>query len=211
MAPKRNNIVPNGHFHKHWQRRVKTWFDQPMRKKRRRLNRSAKAKKIAPRPVQGLLRPIVRCPTNRYNSKVRAGRGFTLEELKEAGIAKREAKTIGVAVDYRRTNRSVESKQINVQRLKEYRSRLILFPRKMSKPKKGDSSAEECKLASQLRGFVMPLKMKPTKEKGRAVTDEDKKFQAYATLRIARANKRLKGYREKKAREAEEAAVGGKK
>lgn len=25
---KHNNVIPNGHFHKDWQRRIKTWFDQ---------------------------------------------------------------------------------------------------------------------------------------------------------------------------------------
>jgi hypothetical protein len=82
MAPKRNNIIPNGHFHKDWQRYVKTWFNQPMRKKRRHQNRIKKALKVAPRPAAGQLRPIVRCPTIKYNTKVRAGKGFTLEELK---------------------------------------------------------------------------------------------------------------------------------
>ena len=46
-------------------------------------------------------------------------------------------------MDHRRKNRSLESLQANVQRLKEYRSKLILFPRKMSKPKKGDSDVSE--------------------------------------------------------------------
>ena len=82
MAPKRNNIVPNGHFHKDWQTMVKTWFNQPMRAKRRRVARAKKAAAIAPRPVAGLLRPIVRCPTFKYNNKQRLGRGFTLDELK---------------------------------------------------------------------------------------------------------------------------------
>lgn len=82
MAPKHNNIVQNNHFHKKWQNYVRTWFNQPGRKKRRRLARQKKALKIAPRPVAGPLRPIVHCPTFKYNSKVRAGRGFTLEELK---------------------------------------------------------------------------------------------------------------------------------
>ena len=82
MAPKRNNIIPNGHFHKDWQRYVKTWFNQPMRKKRRHQSRVKKALKVAPRPAAGQLRPIVRCPTIKYNTKVRAGKGFTLEELK---------------------------------------------------------------------------------------------------------------------------------
>ena len=31
-----NNVVPNGHFHKWWQRNVVTWFNQPGRKVRRR-------------------------------------------------------------------------------------------------------------------------------------------------------------------------------
>ena len=41
-----------------------------------------KAAAIAPRPVAGLLRPVVHCQTIRYNARVRAGRGFTLDELK---------------------------------------------------------------------------------------------------------------------------------
>lgn len=57
-----------------------------------------------------------------------------------AGIHKKTARTIGISVDPRRRNRSTESLQANVQRLKEYRSKLILFPRKASAPKKGDST-----------------------------------------------------------------------
>lgn len=60
--------------------------------------------------------------------------------LQLAGINKRFARTIGISVDPRRRNKSTESLQANVQRLKEYRSKLILFPRKPSAPKKGDSS-----------------------------------------------------------------------
>lgn len=57
-----------------------------------------------------------------------------------AGIHKKVARTIGISVDPRRRNKSTESLQANVQRLKEYRSKLILFPRKPSAPRKGDSS-----------------------------------------------------------------------
>ena len=78
---KHNNVVPNGHFHKDWQRFVKTWFDQPAKKVARRQARSAKAARLAPRPVNQL-RPAVRGQTIKYNSKVRVGRGFTIEELK---------------------------------------------------------------------------------------------------------------------------------
>lgn len=82
MAPKGKNVLPNSHFHKDWKRMVKTWFNQPMRKKRRQNARALKAAVVAPRPVAGMLRPVVRCPTLKYNTKVRAGRGFTLDELK---------------------------------------------------------------------------------------------------------------------------------
>lgn len=204
MAPKRNNMVPNGHFHKDWQRYVKTWFNQPMRKKRRHTKRIKKAKIIAPRPVGGPVRPIVHCPTFRYNTKVRLGRGFTLEELKAAGIHKKEARTIGIAVDYRRKNRSVESLQHNVQRLKEYKSKLILFPRKLSKPKKGDATAEEIKMATQLQGVVMPISIQIKREKAREPSEEEKNFNAFVTLRVARADARLWGKRQKKAKEAAE-------
>jgi len=108
---KHNNVVPNGHFRKDWQRQVKTWFHQPAQKKARRLARKAKAAAVAPRPV-GLLRPVVHCSTQKYSSKIRAGRGFSLDELKEAGISKKLARTIGIAVDHRRTNKSVEAMQV---------------------------------------------------------------------------------------------------
>ena len=165
MAPSRNGMILKPHFHKDWQQRVDTWFNQPARKIRRRKARLAKARRIAPRPASGPIRPIVRCPTVRYHTKVRAGRGFSLEELRVAGIHKKMARTIGISVDPRRRNKSTESLQANVQRLKEYRSKLILFPRKPSAPKKGDSSAEELKLATQLTGPVMPIRNVYKKEK----------------------------------------------
>ena len=101
MPAKRNNLIPNGHFHKDWQNYVKTWFNQPARKFRRRQSRIAKAARVAPRPL-GKLRPVVKCPTYKYNVKARAGKGFTLEELKAAGLSKKYAQTIGIAVDHRR-------------------------------------------------------------------------------------------------------------
>lgn len=77
-------VIPNGHFHKDWKRRVMTRFDQPTKKKHRSLLRAKKQAKMAPRPVDQL-RPIVRCPGSRYNAKLRSGRGFTLTEIRAAG------------------------------------------------------------------------------------------------------------------------------
>ena len=87
-----------------------------------------------------LLRPAVRGQTVRYNRKVREGRGFTHAELKEAGVGRKEARGIGIVVDHRRRNLSEEGKKVNVERLQAYKTRLIVFPRKAKKPKKGDST-----------------------------------------------------------------------
>lgn len=54
---------------------------QPGKKVSRRNARQAKAAAVAPRPVDKL-RPVVRCSSIKYNRRVRAGRGFTLAELK---------------------------------------------------------------------------------------------------------------------------------
>merc|ERR1712111_292918 len=94
-----------------------------------------KAAQVAPRPLK-TLKPVVRCPTLKYNIKTRVGRGFTLAELKDAGMSKKEAQTIGISVDVRRHNRSVEALQLNVQRLKEYKAKLILFPSRLPSPER---------------------------------------------------------------------------
>ena len=78
---KRNGVIPNVHLRKNWKRWVRTYFDQPMAKKRRATKRAEKARRIAPRPLAGPVRPIVRCSTNRNNHRERLGRGFSLEEL----------------------------------------------------------------------------------------------------------------------------------
>ncbi|KAL1491137.1 hypothetical protein ABEB36_011779 [Hypothenemus hampei] len=184
MAPKGNNMIPNGHFHKDWQRYVKTWFNQPARKFRRHEKRVKKARAVAPRPAAGPLRPVVRCPTVRYHTKVRAGRGFTLRELKAAGLNPRFAKTIGIAVDPRRRNKSVESIQLNAQRLKEYKSKLILFPiHGKKKLRAGEATEEVRKTATQLQGEVLPIRQASLKLKAQVPTDHLKKLNAYVTLR----------------------------
>uniref|UniRef100_A0A182P9T0 60S ribosomal protein L13 n=1 Tax=Anopheles epiroticus TaxID=199890 RepID=A0A182P9T0_9DIPT len=203
---KGNHMISNGHFHKYWQRHIRTWFNQPARKYRRRQNRIKKAKAIFPRPAKGPIRPIVHCPSQRYNTKIRAGRGFTLAELKGAGLTKRFAQTIGIAVDPRRQNKSVESRQQNVQRLKEYRSKLILFPIHANKKKarRGDATPEECKLAKQMKRTVMPIRNVRPKVTLETITEKQKKFNAYQALRQARLNARFFGARAKKAKDATE-------
>jgi len=201
---KHNNVIPNQHFHKKWQLHVRTWFDQPARKARRHNKRLEKAKRVGPRPVKGPLRPIVRCQTARYNMKVRAGRGFSLDEIRAAGLHPKYARTIGIAVDHRRRNKTTDAFQVNVQRLKQYLGKLILFPLNAAKPKKHDAKPEETKLATQLTTKVMPVKKRNQREKARPIGEDDLKFNAYQALRMARADARLVGIREKKAKQAAE-------
>nr|CAD28610.1 60S ribosomal protein L13 [Polytomella sp. Pringsheim 198.80] len=197
-----NNVVPNNHFKKKWQFYVKTWFNQAARKLRRRSARAEKAKKVFPRPVAGSLKPIVHGQTVKYNSKLRLGRGFTLAELKEAGIPAKFAPTIGISVDYRRRNKSVEGLQENANRLKAYRSNLVIFPRNVKKPKAFEASAEEKASAAQFAGEILPIaRCKPTVETA-AITAEMKEFNAYAKLRVERMNVRQVGPRVKKSKEA---------
>ncbi|XP_066987347.1 large ribosomal subunit protein eL13 [Macrobrachium rosenbergii] len=212
MAPKRNNIIPNAHFHKDWQRYVRCWFTQPARKQRRRDKRQKKARLVAPRPL-GKLKPIITCPSNRYHIKKRLGKGFTLEELKGAGLNKRYAMTIGIAVDHRRTNKSMQSLQRNVRRLKEYKSKLILFPLKVNKPRKADSSPQELAMAQQLVGEVLPLHPQSITEASRKVSKRDKTYSCFNALKSERSTARNWGKRAKKAQEAAESAavIGGAK
>jgi len=149
-----------------------------------------------------MLRPVVHCPTQKYNTKVRLGRGFTIEELKEAGISKRYARTIGICVDHRRTNLSVESLQANVQRLKEYKAKLIVFPRKSNaKPKAGDSSPQETSTATQFVGTVMPvLKSAPVIEFAQ-VTKEMQKNSVVTAMRKSESERRIMGTRQRMAKE----------
>ncbi|PLN81212.1 60S ribosomal protein L13 [Aspergillus taichungensis] len=226
MAIKHNNQILNQHFRKDWQRRVRVHFEQPSRKLRRREARRSKAAAVAPRPVDKL-RPVVHCPTVKYNRRVRAGRGFTLAELKEAGIPKKLARTVGIAVDHRRVNYSKESLVANVARLQDYKARLILFPRKSGQFKKLDSSVEEVNAAkaafaaegktegySTRVGAVFPI---DNLNQGEAVTEIKRsdlpkgEEAAYRKLRDSRAEARYQGRKEKRARiKAEEAAAAKK-
>jgi len=198
---KHNNVVPNQHFHKDWDKRVKMWFNQPGKKKSRRLARKAKLAKISPAPLQKL-RPVVHCPTQRYNHRTRLGRGFTLMELKAAGITKYYAQSVGITVDHRRTNSSDESLQANANRLKEYLSRLVIFGRGKNASSAADKSAVPSIGSSKP---IMPIvKEKPTVEFV-SVTDDMKNFSAYKTVRAELNNAKMIGVREKMAKEKAEA------
>ncbi|KAI8628521.1 putative 60S ribosomal protein L13 [Xylariaceae sp. FL1651] len=214
MAIKHNNQIQKNHFRKDWQRRVRCHFDQPTKKIARRKARAAKAAAVAPRPVDKL-RPVVRCPTIKYNRRVRAGRGFTLTELKEAGIPRLVAPTIGIAVDFRRQNLSEESLAANVARLKAYKERLIVFPRKGAKhPKAGDSKDINLSNTQTISSVSAAL---PITHVGQGISEIKKSDMpkpieggAYAALRKARSDARLVGVREKRLKDKADAEAAKK-
>ena len=82
------------------------------------------------------MRPAVRGQTNRYNSKIRLGRGFTPKELAQAGLTSLQyARSIGVAVDLRRKDTCNETLNLNATRVKTYLSKITLHrtPKKNTK------------------------------------------------------------------------------
>jgi len=131
--------------------------------------------------------------------KLRLGRGFTLAELKEAKIPKKLAPTIGIAVDHRRKNRCVESLQRNVARLLEYKSKLMIFPKRSGKKgvKKGDTPRDQLPSAAQnTLKEIIPIVQEKKKISARAITAEEKEFNAFKTLRKARSDKKYWGKRQ---------------
>merc|ERR1712066_966293 len=176
-------------------------YNQAARKLRRLNARKAKAAKVFPRPIDAL-RPIVRSCTQRYNRKVRAGKGFTLEELANAKISPKFAQTVGIAVDHRRSNRSTESKLANVERLKAYKERMVLLPRHKDQPKKAakgtiaDTTEDTTTLAQTVNlGDVMPIRRDVKRLPGMKITKDMQAFKAHRTIRQEWSNKKNDGQR----------------
>lgn len=138
--------------------------------------------------------------------------------VQEAGIPRKLAPTIGISVDPRRQNLSEESLKANVERLKTYQGRLVLFPRKAKAPKAGDASAEDMKAAKEAghdgkvkaSNKAFPISNKITIQEGK-VSDYPSEEAAYRKLRDARSEARNIGKREKRAKAKEEEAAAAKK
>ena len=84
-----------------------------------------------------------------------------------------------------------------MQRLKDYKSRLIVFPSKTSKGKAPTVSP------SENNSVNFPIVQIATDVEARAVKVPE--TSAFRTLRIARSDKKLRGIREKRAKEKAEA------
>eukprot|EP00994_Dinema_validum_P003620 NODE_1815_length_832_cov_711.936143_g1432_i0.p1 GENE.NODE_1815_length_832_cov_711.936143_g1432_i0~~NODE_1815_length_832_cov_711.936143_g1432_i0.p1 ORF type:complete len:253 (+),score=74.76 NODE_1815_length_832_cov_711.936143_g1432_i0:61-759(+) len=218
MVKKGNAPTPHAHFHKHWnpcaaQRgHVRTHFEQGTRRSVMRVKRLKKAARIFPRPLSGPIRPIVRCSGQRYNMKGRFGQGFTFAECKKAGINRRYAKTIGIAVDHRRTNHCEESLELNANRLKTYLSNLILWPRNRNyklKDKTGLPKATKEEMREVMHSKSQDLShfgqaprakiaLKQKREAPRELTADEKKRCIYQFLRKVQRDQKLVGVRIKR-------------
>lgn len=136
--------------------------------------------------------------TQKYGGKQRLGRGFTLAEVRAAGLTPAFARSVGIAVDHRRKNKSEEGQALNVARLNAYKSKLILFPRRAGKPKKGeinDSTDAQVKAAKQntkAAVFALPAKAAAAPEFVK-ISKEMKEFNAAQKCRDLYLEKRDHG------------------
>jgi len=182
-------MLPNVHLNKDWQEKVRTFFNQPGQKLRRRKMRASKAKRSAPNPTHSL-RPVVRGQTRRYNNKTKLGRGFTLAELKAAGIKGiNYARSIGVSIDARRKDTCAETQKVNVERIKQYTAKMILYPRRKAdkKPQVLEATPDQLKSSEAVQQnttkSVIPLPKPESAFSFTAITKELKDDIVYKRLR----------------------------
>lgn len=216
-----NQPIPRNQMRKHWypgpaaKGHIHMHFDQPLKAKKRREHRRIKAIRMFPKPVRQL-RPIVSCPTQRHNMKLRQGRGFSRMELKTAKLHPRYAVSIGIAIDKKRKNRCQESLDRNVGRLKKYLSKLVLFPTNHVNPAgHGErySRLKDRKLViSQNRRQKGPLRFRPEQalEKPRKLTEQEKHRHIFYFLRKVQRDQKLIGIRRKRQKKREEKATKDK-
>ncbi|AEA39114.1 60S ribosomal protein L13 (nucleomorph) [Cryptomonas paramecium] len=126
---KSNGIFSKGHFRKHWQIFVKTWFNQPLQKKKRKNSRIHKEKKRLVDNAPNYIKPLVHCSGPRHNTRIKFGRGFSVNEIKKANIPINYSNSLGIKIDKRRkTSNSLTL--YNIRRLKDYKSKIIHFDQK---------------------------------------------------------------------------------
>ena len=166
--------------------------------------------------------------------KTRYGRGFTLDEIKNAGLNPKYARSIGIAVDHRRQDMSLETRELNVKRLKSYLAKLILFPGKTTrklaakqqkaepmtdakkedkKPRKmivPEAPKEKLELPAAKEQSdekkVLPVQEQKLREKPQTITPEMKGTKSFQKLRIERVKERYAGVRKKRAEIAQKEA-----
>jgi large subunit ribosomal protein L13e len=104
---------------------------------------------------------------------------------------------------------------VNVQRLKAYKARLILFPRKAGQVKQGDASVEDVKAAKGIRSTKVAMPIVGVSKEFREVAKSEMPAAveggAYRKLRDARSEARQIGKRAKRAQDKAAEADAAKK
>ena len=162
------------------------------------------------------MRPVVRGQTNRYNGKIKIGRGFTVRELSEAGInGLSYARSLGISVDTRRKDTSNETLKLNAGRLKDYVNRMVLYPKKNKyekKPAVKEANADTLQSAdSKFQNTHPHVIALPKPEAGFSwskMTPELKNASAYKTLRTEW--KTASGFYKRQEERKKKAATGKK-
>ena len=143
--------------------------------------------------------------TQRYSSKVRYGKGFSLQELSKAKISPAFARSVGIAVDQRRHDPNEETLQLNVQRLESYKSKLILFPRKENKIRQGDipdtAQIAQSSVSQNTSKHVIEKPAKKVRQTPKKITKDITEVKIFIKLRQLRINEKYSGKRIKKAKE----------
>lgn len=122
---KGNHALPNNHFRK-TSLKIRVHHDPETKQRRMQEKKVQKAKAAWPMPLEKL-RPVIRCPTIKYNRSERLGRGFTAAECSGAGLDYRHARRLGIAVDLRRRDSNQELLDKNVERIKTYLGKIKIY------------------------------------------------------------------------------------
>jgi len=102
---------------------------------------------------------------------------------------------------------------VNVDRLKVYKSKLVVFPRNATskRVKKGDASKDERQNVKQITTkHILPITIKEQRIKARKITKEERDATVTKTLRKALTDAKLWGVREKRAKEKADSVAKAK-
>lgn len=132
--------------------------------------------------------------------------------MQAAGIPRLYAPTIGISVDARRQNLSEEGLAANVERLKSYKARLIVFPKRNNKAKKADTPAGERsgETTQSIKGAFGLEDVVASGFSEIKKSDIPKTTGAYKALRKARSDAKLVGVREKRVKDKADAEAAKK-
>jgi len=151
---KHNNSIPKGHFKKNWQKFIKTSFNQPSKREKRRKIRTVKKKMIEQKKLSAnVFLPIVHCPTLMHNTRVKFGRGFSKKEIEMVGLKKKIAFSFGISIDIRRRNKNLEN-NFNFKRLESLIKNLEVLKKIKKRVKKKKESVEVTKPVEENRMIV---------------------------------------------------------